>query len=214
MSLKSFFRKLWNLIWKDDSPKGWIISLIVIFILVKFVFFPVLNLATGTKLPLVVVESCSMYHKGDVFTNFDGWWQRHVLKYDEFNIEKQDFEQYKMKDGFNKGDIIFSIGVKSENVGKGDVIIFQPSENALKQTPIIHRIVQINSNTGEIQTIGDNNKQSLTSSNNIYKIDETSTKNEQIIGRAVLKIPYLGWAKLVFFDWQKQEEERGLCNEN
>ena len=212
MSLKELLKKLWYILWKDNSPKGWIISLIVIFILVKFIFFPVLNLATGTTLPLVVVESCSMYHKGDVFTDFDSWWSLHVLKYDQFNIEKQDFEKFKIKDGFNKGDIILAFGVKPEKIKVGDIVIFQPNPDALKQTPIIHRIVKISAE--KIQTIGDNNAHSLTASNNIYKIDETQTSSSQVIGSAVLKIPHLGWAKLIFFDWQKPEGERGFCNEN
>ncbi len=214
MSVKQALKKFWNILWKDDSPKGWIISLVVIFILVKFVFFPVLNLATGTKLPLVVVESCSMYHKGDVLTNFDDWWSRHTLKYSQFNIEKESFQSYRINDGFNKGDIILAIGVKPEKIKQGDILIFQPNQDALKQTPIIHRVVQIDKNTGKIQTMGDNNAHSLMLNNNVYRIDETITGPDQVIGKAVLKIPYLGWAKLVFFDWRKPEGEKGFCNEN
>ena len=62
---KRFLKKSWQIIWKDDSLKGWIISLIFIFVVIKFIFFPLLNLATGTSLPLAIVESCSMYHGTD-----------------------------------------------------------------------------------------------------------------------------------------------------
>ena len=76
---------------------------------------------------------------------------------------------------------------------------------------------QLNSatkDTEKIQTIGDNNAHSLMLNNNVYRIDETITEGDQVIGKAVLKIPYLGWAKLIFFDWRKPEGERGFCNEN
>ncbi|MEK6833838.1 MAG: hypothetical protein AABY32_07380, partial [Nanoarchaeota archaeon] len=49
--IKKFLKKFWQIVWKDDSFKGWIISLVFIFIVIKFVFFPLLNLATGTSLP-------------------------------------------------------------------------------------------------------------------------------------------------------------------
>ena len=47
---KKFWKKFWFIVWKDDSLKGWIISIIFLFVVIKFIFFPLLNLATGTTL--------------------------------------------------------------------------------------------------------------------------------------------------------------------
>ena len=85
---KEFLQKFWFIVWKDDSLRGWILSLLFIFIVIKFIFFPLLNLTTGTTLPLAIVESCSMYHEGNLFSDSDDWWLRHQDKYAEFDITK------------------------------------------------------------------------------------------------------------------------------
>ena len=86
---KKFWDNFWYIVWKDESFKGWIISIIFIFIIIKFVFFPVMSLATGTKLPLAIVESCSMHHKGNLFSDYDSWWTRHENKYLEIQLNKE-----------------------------------------------------------------------------------------------------------------------------
>ncbi|MEK6918030.1 MAG: signal peptidase I [Nanoarchaeota archaeon] len=204
---KNFWKKFWFIVWKDNSVKGWIISIIFLFVVVKFIFFPLLNLATGTTLPLAIVESCSMYHQGNLFSNFGNWWNRHDSKYTGLNINKTQFEDYKLKNGFNKGDILFIVGAKPEKVKIGDIIIFQTE----RKNPIIHRVVNIrfNSETSAytFSTEGDNNNGQLE--------EEKLIKENQVIGKAVFKLaPYLGWVKLVFFEPSKSPAERGFCNEN
>jgi signal peptidase I len=183
--LKEFLRKFWFIVWKDDSPKGWIISLIFIFIVIKFIFFPLLNLVTGTALPLVVVESCSMYHSGNLLTDFDEWWESNGQKYSSFGIDKEEFQKYRLNNGFNKGDIIFSIGADIENLEPGDIIIF----SANQPRPIIHRVMTINEDLLTFSTFGDNNNGQL--------VSEKVIQENQIIGKAILKIPYIGWVKLL-----------------
>ncbi len=205
--LGQFWKKFWFIVWKDDSLKGWIISIIFLFIVIKFVFFPLLSLVTGTSLPLAIVESCSMYHEGNLFSDFDQWWQKHEAKYKSFTINQLDFQDYKFKNGFNKGDILFIVGVKPEKIKKGDVIIFE----AGNANPLIHRIVdiKINPETGDytFSTMGDNNNGQLSF--------EKTIKPNQIVGKATFKLaPYLGWVKLVFFESQKPSYERGFCHEN
>ena len=46
------------------------------------------------------------------------------------------------------------------------------------------------------QTKGDHNGQQLTSSNNVYKTDATNINPNQIIGKAIIKIPLLGYPKI------------------
>lgn len=171
---------------------------------IKFIFFPSLSLVTGTSLPLAIVESCSMYHQGNLFSNFDSWWQRHEEKYSGFIINDLDFKDFPLENGFNKGDILFIVKANPEKLKQGDIIIF----NAGQQNPIIHRIVEIKeTENGKIfSTIGDNNNGQL-------PIEQEITE-EMLVGRAALKIaPYFGWIKLIFYDWQKPVGERGFCQE-
>ncbi|MCX6749918.1 MAG: signal peptidase I [Candidatus Pacearchaeota archaeon] len=202
--LKKFLRKFWEIVWKDDSFKGWLISLVFIFVVIKFVFFPLLNLATGTSLPLAIVESCSMYHSGNIFGNFDNWWERHDIKYSNLNIDKSEFEEFILKKGFAKGDIIFIIKARPEKLKIGDVIIFETNQ----KNPIIHRIIKITEKDGKytFSTIGDNNDGQLSI--------ETEISEDQLVGRAVLNLfPSVGWAKLVFFEHSRPQYDRGFCEE-
>jgi len=214
MNFKRGFRKFWYLLWEDNSLKGWIFSLIFLFVFVKLIFFPTLNLITGTSTSLAIVESCSMYHDTNFlfFHNQNKWWQSQESKYSEYNIDSEEFKDFKMKNGFNKGDILFMTRAVPEKLEVGDIILF----NANQKNPIIHRIVQIEMINNEyiFTTIGDNNPYSFTSSNNNYGIDETNIKEEQLVGKATFNIaPYLGWGKLIFQEFIRPQEERGFCKQ-
>ncbi len=202
---KRFWKRFWDIVWKDDSFKGWIISLVFIFIVIKFIFFPLLNLATGTSLPLAIVESCSMYHSGNIFGNFDNWWDRHEIKYNELNVTRTEFETFPLKKGFSKGDIIFIVRARPEKLKIGDVIIF----NADQQNPIIHRIMRITQDSSGkyvFSTIGDNNNGQL-------GVEEYISQ-DQLVGRAAFNLlPVVGWAKLIFYEHSKPYYERGFCKE-
>ncbi|MCX6749539.1 MAG: signal peptidase I [Candidatus Pacearchaeota archaeon] len=202
---KGFWRKFWFLLWKDDSLMGWIFSLIFLFVFIKLIFFPGLSLVTGTSLPLAIVESCSMYHDGNLFSNQDTWWADHENKYSSYIINNLDFDSFTMKHGFNKGDILFIIKANPEKLKQGDIIIF----NVNQKNPVIHRIMEIKDTpSGKLfSTIGDNNNGQLS-------FEQDITEN-QIVGKAVVKVaPYFGWVKLIFYDWQKPASERGFCDEN
>jgi len=203
--LKNFFKKFWFLLFEDDSLKGWIISIILLFVFIKFIFFPGLSLITGTSLPLAIVESCSMYHGESFEFNFDIWWESNKAKYDLFNINYDEFSKFNFKNGFNKGDILFIIKAKPETLEIGDVIIF----NGNQKNPIIHRVVNIQKENENyiFSTLGDNNKAQLSF--------ETSIGENQLIGKAILKVsPYLGWGKLVFFEKGRPSYEKGFCKLN
>src|SRR5271157_3211332 len=164
--IKRFFKKFWFLLWKDNSVMGWIFALVFIFVFIKLLFFPLLSLATGTPLPLAIVESCSMYHQGNVFSNFDAWWQRHEVKYETLNITEQEFSHFSLTNGFSKGDILFIVGVSPQNIKIGNIILF----NAPGQTaPIIHRVINITEENGQyiFSTEGDNNNGQLSFENQI-----------------------------------------------
>jgi|TARA_Y100000310_G_scaffold51440_1_gene47402 signal peptidase I len=210
MITKKEIKKLWNnfwfLLWKDDSLKGWIFSIIIIFIFIKFIFFPGLSLVTGTALPLAIVESCSMYHDGNLLSNYNDWWEESKNKYNNFEISKEEFEKFKMKNGLNKGDILFITGTKPKNIEIGDIIIF----NSGSKTPIIHRVINTSSNEGKFyfSTIGDNLK-----TNPKQLPIEKNIPEDQVMGKAQFKIaPYAGWIKLIFFENKKSSSNKGFCD--
>ncbi len=204
--VKKTWSKFWYLLFKDESLFGWVFSIVFIYVFIKFLFFPSLSLLTGTSLPLAIVESCSMYHEGNLFSNFDNWWEGHHQKYENFGISKNEFIKFPFKKGFNKGDILFIIGKKPENIHVGDVIIFS---NKYTKNPVIHRVIKIENRSGNLffSTIGDNNRGQL--------FFEKEIPEESIIGVAKLRlIPYLGWVKLFFTDLFGLSSHRGFCSPN
>jgi len=215
MNFKEGWKKFWHLLWKDQSLKGWIFAFVFLFVFIKLLFFPVLNFATGTTYPTAIVESCSMYHDIDFifFHDFNTWWNKNSKKYEKYNITKEDFKNFKLKNGFSKGDILAAGKPKPEELKIGDIIIF----NANQKNPLIHRIVKIRQENGKyiFSTLGDNNPYSFEINNNPYLIDEVNIKEEQLVAKVSFKIaPHLGWGKLIFYDWRKPELERGLCGKN
>jgi hypothetical protein len=207
----SAIKKSWRWIWDSDSILSWIVALVVIFVIVKFIFFPSLSLIMGNNLPLAGVESSSMDHQiveddygrltlcGGLYSSdekkhidFNSYWKSCGEWYEERNITKEEFSKFDLSNGFRKGDIIIVWGRFTPKIG--DVIIFKPNQDSSAPRPIIHRIVSIDNNI--IQTKGDHNEKQLVASNNIYNTDETTIKREQIIGKAVFKIPYLGYIKI------------------
>ena len=200
--VKKFLDKFWFLLWKDDSLKGWFFSLIFLFIFIKFLFLPGLSLITGTALPLAIVESCSMYHPGNFLSDYDEWWENWETKYTGFEIDKETFDDFRFGKGLNKGDILFVIKANPKKLKVGDVIIFDSGQ----QNPIIHRIVSTNKENEKFifSTIGDNNNGQLAS--------EKEIGEDKLIGKAALKIaPYLGWGKLIFYEYRQKESNKGFC---
>lgn len=189
MTIMQSIKKFWRFL-KEDTWQSWIVSIILIIVILKFLFFPLLSLATGTSLPLVVVESCSMYHE----SNFDTWWSQNAAWYESRKISRAEFESFKLKNGLNKGDIVFVWGYG--NYSKGDILIF----NSKTKYPIIHRIISLS----PLATKGDHNSDQI-------KDIETDISQEQIVGKAMFKIPAIGWIKLIFFEPFKDPSQRGFC---
>jgi len=192
--------KFWNWLWNSDSIFSYLVFLILVFIIVKFILLPGLGLIFGSSLPLAIVESSSMEHYAlDLDTNgysicgkyledyqfldSEEYWQTCGQWYeDNTNITEAEFQTFKFKDGFRKGDLMIIMGRDSIEVG--DVIIFDTG----RSYPIIHRVVS----TNPIQTKGDHNGAQLD--------EEKGINKNQIIGVAVGRIPYIGWIKLFFVE--------------
>lgn len=192
-------KKFWGWLWHSDSIWSWLVALALAFIIVKFIFFPALSFIAGTSLPLVVVESSSMEHPGTLAggiiggitggviadsDDFELWWQEKGAWYEEHGISREETEKWPLKTGFDKGDIMIVYGRFKPKVG--DVVIFE----ANTKHPIIHRI--ISTENGTIETKGDNNSAQIPVEKNISE--------NALVGKAVLRIPKIGWIKLIFVD--------------
>ena len=173
------WKKIWNFIWNDNSIWSWLLNIVLAFILVKLIIYPGLGFLLGTAYPIVAVVSSSMEHPD----GFESWWLQQSNLYDQLKISKSQFREFPLNNGFNKGDIM--ILYSKNNLKQGDVIVF----NGLTSDPIIHRIVIFNPD-GTITTKGDNNQG--------IRPDEARITKNNIIGKAIIRIPYLGWFKILF----------------
>ena len=187
---KKLLKKTWHFIWEDNSIWSWIVNIVLAFVLIKFIVYPGLGFILSTSHPVVAVVSESMEHRME----FDEWWKRYNDWYIENGVTKQEFQEFSLKNGFNKGDIIFLVGRSAEQIEVGNVIVF----NSNRKDPIIHRVVKKMEDNDEIyfQTKGDNNRDSI--KNN--RLDETDIREDVIIGKAVFKVPLLGFIKIWFVD--------------
>ncbi len=200
--IRKFLKDFWFLVWKDNSIKGWIVSIIFMFVVIKFIFFPMLSFITGTSLPLAIVESCSMHHDGNLFSEEEKWFMNQQEKYEKFGISQNNFSEFSFTRGFTKGDILFIVGADPEALRVGDVIIFVANQ----KNPVIHRIMKITEKEGvrTFETMGDNNNGQLTFEKNI--------QDSQIVGKAVFRlVPYAGWIKLIAFEPARTDAEKGFC---
>ena len=195
---KGIFAKIWHFIWKDDSLLSWIVNIILAFLIVKFLVYPGLGLLFSTTHPVVAVVSCSMEH--DPFgspcnsnhLSFDDWWIIHGDWYTQKGYDSQTFKKWSFSNGFNKGDIMVLRGIKIENVKVGDIVVFRGNA----KEPIIHRVVLIYQENAKIyiQTKGDNNPDTLVG------LGEDKIIQDKLVGKAIFRIPLLGWIKILAVD--------------
>ena len=97
--IKHHAKSFWDYVWNDDSVGSWVVNVILAFIIIKFIVYPLLALVFGTNLPIVAVISGSMHHEG----SFDQWWSSQALCshmqtctqkvwYSEHNISKEELK--------------------------------------------------------------------------------------------------------------------------
>lgn len=175
MGWKDSAKKVWHFLFVEDSALSWLVNLGLAFLLVKYLLYPGLALALGTQLPLVAVISGSMEHNG---VAFDQWWDSKSAWYEERNITKEEFQLYSFLNGFDKGDVM--ILAAPENVHVGDVLVYS---SATYQYPIIHRVVAVSENGYTVK--GDHNNDA-----------DPFVSQEQVVGKALYRIPKLGWVKI------------------
>jgi signal peptidase I len=193
MDYKGLAKKVWKFIWEDDSIWSWMVNIILAFVLIKFIVYPGLGLLLGTTYPVVAVVSESMEHNEP----FDEWWEHSKEWYEDHEITKDMFAEFKLRNGFNKGDIIVLTAAKKETTNIGDIIVFRSG----KPDPIIHRVVAwwTEEDKKFYMTKGDNYQTNKLPIRNAI-IDETRITENQVIGKALFKVPFLGYIKIWFVE--------------
>jgi len=202
MGSKTPLERFWHFLWHEDSVASWVVSIALAFVVIKFIIFPILGLLLGTTFPVVAVVSDSMEHN----VHFDEWWMIHEDHYLRYNITKNDFSEFPMRQGFNKGDIIVLFGTAPEKIERGHIIVFWGG----KAYPIIHRVVAVDlDENGEryFQTKGDNNLGQIIEppflDERHVPVERSCSESDTgkcrvLLGKAVFRIPYLGWVKIGF----------------
>ncbi|MFW5865707.1 MAG: signal peptidase I [Nanoarchaeota archaeon] len=210
-SKKTFLKRMWKFLWHEDSLASWVANIVLAFIIIKFIIYPLLSVMFGTSLPLVAVVSCSMEHQftdcgepdspavlcssqGSGFVSDDIYWKECGDFYEARNISQDRFEKFPFDDGFNKGDVIVLKGKDPSSIEVGDVLIFEAK--AESSYPIIHRVVGTHTiNKSQVfETKGDHNPTQINNS----RVNEYSISEDDVIGVGMVRIPYVGYLKIGF----------------
>ena len=192
--MKAVVKKVWHFVWEEDSLASWLVNVVLAFVIIKFLLYPGLGFALGTQAPIVAVVSGSMEHD----LNFEGFWTQGTCcngacsheevqgkYYENINISRELFTSFRFLNGFNKGDIMVLYSSKEAKVG--DVIVYVTN----RPDPIIHRVIRV-SDEGEKKvfwTKGDHNC-------DVGEF-EKGIQEDHVIGKAVWRVPFLGWVKIV-----------------
>ncbi len=208
-SWKRLARRAWQYVWHDTSWHSLLVSTLLFFILLKYIVYPSIAFILGTPLPIVAVVSESMEHR-TTYHPSRGWWictASHLQPasftlqeywsycgswYEAENITLPTFSRFPFPNGFNRGDVM--IITHPRNIRQGDVIVYR-TYNGL---PVIHRVIRARQegNTTYYLVKGDHNPSPIRSSLPPFIIDETRLPAERIIGKAWIRIPYLGLPRL------------------
>lgn len=210
------FKSLLQYIFKGEDLLSHVLFFVVLFVLFKFILLPIIGFLMGTQYPMTVIVSSSMEQDlnsqsmcGESISNDDStYWDVCGDFYESnFNISKNNFSKYSYSSGLNRGDVIIVYGQNYQNIEIGDVILFKGQDKVilednteeslfyLRYGPIIHRVVDIENNeTGLFFTTkGDNNPAIMEKEINIPQ--------EDVLGTAVFRIPYLGLINYYFYEY-------------
>lgn len=215
MDWKTALKKSWHFIWHDDSIWSWIANVVIAFVLIKFIVYPLLGLLLGTGLPVVAVVSGSMEHKivpdCNQLSPYTGLCTGHEQGVYEICGKQfsdadrlETAEYWDICGGWYQANSDITLTMFEQfpfpngfNTGdimvlsgpadlqQGDVIVYQL---AGRSYPIIHRIVSSNqTSAGAIYLIkGDHNPSP----------DPFYVHSDQMLGKAIFRIPYLGYIKI------------------
>jgi signal peptidase I len=174
-----------NRLLKNEHFK--LVAAIVVIAGLMLGFFVGLSVALGTAIPLRVVESGSMCIEP---SGCNGW-------------------SHPFDHTLHVGDIIIIQAVNPQdlnvNYPNSDIIVYQRPTNPA-DTPIVHRIVASYKENGTLyfQTKGDGNGKhwpapvdSTEYDSHTIWVSGEGVPQDLILGRVVMRIPYLGWITLL-----------------
>ncbi|MFQ5532054.1 MAG: hypothetical protein ACE5ES_05560 [Candidatus Nanoarchaeia archaeon] len=161
--------KVWNFLWNGESLASYVSFVIVSFVLLKFLFYPLFLYVFGLE-DIVSVLSGSMLHDG----YYPQW-------YIENGFSQERVESWPFQNGLYVGDAV--VIVPAEDVEVGDVIVFLAPDGR----QIIHRVTNITESG--ITTHGDANPGTLDFEKNISP--------SRIIGEAKFRIPFIGIPRMI-----------------
>ncbi|MGC9133323.1 MAG: hypothetical protein ACP5GJ_02890 [Nanopusillaceae archaeon] len=111
-----------------------------------------------------------------------------ISKYSQYNITLNQFYSFPYPNGLYVGDVIIIFPINQNYLRIGDVILYK-GINIFRNEDIFHRIIGYN-NTNFI-IMGDNNPGPI-----IFE-DEEDMPPDRILGIGILRIPFLGYIKLL-----------------
>jgi signal peptidase I len=140
-----------------------------------------------------------------------------------YNLSKLDFEKFEYRNGLNIGDVMVLRGKDPSKIEIGDILVFEPQDKlSLSEAnnlnlqegdsfffnvygPVIHRVVdrwQDDSGKWYFTTKGDHNAQVIAEHSRLngqLRFDDFEMKisEDDVIGTAAVRIPYVGYAKIV-----------------
>jgi hypothetical protein len=134
----------------------------------------------GTGTPFIAVTTGSMIHDQTTQRNHIEWLTEKGFTEEQINL-------FPLKDGFNPGDAVIVLGVKTEDIQAGDVIVFQQQNFNM---PIIHRVYNVTEKGGKyyFSTKGDHNSVN----------DPWVVSQEDVEGRAWFRLPFVGIVNTIF----------------
>ena len=203
-------------VFKGEDILSHVLFFTILFVFFKLLLLPLVGFLLQTSYPLTAIVSESMEQRlsNDVVcgnrineqNNYLTFWDICGNFYeDNFNISKQDFENFRFSNGMYRGDVIIVYGRDPKNIEVGDVILFKGQDKVqlpdggeeslfyLNYGPIIHRVVEIEfeDDIFYFTTKGDNNP--------LIMPKEIRIPQDDVIGMAVIRIPYLGLLNYYFY---------------
>lgn len=162
---------------KSDKMKSQVKDILIIVIIVGVIYFGFrgsMMLALGTTSPLTGVT-------GDSMTHTDNSWKNYYIE------KGYDVSKFPLKGGLEPGDLVIVKDVDSiKDIQTGDVVIWHKRGGKR----IIHRVAVIENQSGEPYI--------RTRSDKYQVLDQEKIEIDEIVGKAIFAIPYLGYPSTWF----------------
>jgi len=184
-----YLKKAIYIVFFEESIEGWIAFIFFLVIVYKFLIPALARIFLHTDFPLFVVVTGSMQHTGKAIE---------YTYYEFFSKLGLDPKKLPFSNGINKGDIVVIQGVNPKEIKVGDVIVLVPYG---RKAPLLHRVIKVYCNKKcFFTTKGDANPFPLNFKGSWINISEVNVTEDRIKGKAVFRIPYLGYPEAILVE--------------